>query len=128
MGYKVDYKTLGLKGSFNTIGPSFASAAAAPLSYYKFYSGEGGLRVPLIISGSPLNQKNGHSKAFTFETDITPTILDITDVPKPGRRYGGRTVEPMIGNLVPLLTGTAARASLPLLLYGNYYDSPKTVE
>lgn len=108
MGYNVDYKTLGLKGSFNTIGPSFASAAAAPLSYYKFYSGEGGLRVPLIISGNPLNQKNGHSKAFTFVTDITPTILDITDVPKPGRRYGGRTVEPMIGkSLVPLLTGSA---------------------
>ena len=44
--YNTDYDTLGLKGSFNTIGPSFASAAASPLAYYKFYAGEGGMRVP----------------------------------------------------------------------------------
>ena len=49
-GYNDDYDTLGLKGSFNTIGPSFASAAASPLAFYKFYAGEGGMRVPLIIA------------------------------------------------------------------------------
>ncbi len=50
-GYENDYEPLGLKDSFNRIGTSFASAAASPLSYYKFYSGEGGMRVPLIIAG-----------------------------------------------------------------------------
>ena len=31
-GYSVDYETLGLKGSFNALSPSFASAAASPLA------------------------------------------------------------------------------------------------
>ena len=53
-GYNNDYDTLGLKGSFNTIGPSFASAAASPLAYYKFYAGEGGMRVPLIVAGASI--------------------------------------------------------------------------
>ena len=53
LGYNTDYETLGLKGSYNTINPGFTSAAVSPLSFYKFYAGEGGLRVPLIISGGP---------------------------------------------------------------------------
>ena len=37
VGYHQDYDRLGLKGSYNSISPSFASAAASPLSFYKFY-------------------------------------------------------------------------------------------
>ena len=32
MGYSTDYETLGLKGSFSSIGPGFTSAAASPLA------------------------------------------------------------------------------------------------
>ena len=32
-GYSVDYETLGLKGSFNALSPSFDSAAASPLAF-----------------------------------------------------------------------------------------------
>ena len=56
LGYNTDYATLGLKGSYNTINPGFTSAAVSPLSFYKFYVGEGGLRVPLVISGLPLGE------------------------------------------------------------------------
>lgn len=110
-GYTNDYETLGLKGSFNSIGPSFASAAASPLSYYKFYSGEGGMRVPLIISGQPLQSKAATTSAFSFATDIAPTILELTGAKAPEERYGkvrygGRVVEPMIGrSLLPLING-----------------------
>jgi len=104
--YNDNYETLGLKGSFSTIGPSFASASASPLAYYKFYSGEGGMRVPLIIAGDRMVNKNSMSDAFTYVTDITPTILALTGVEKPPKRYGGRIVEPIIGrSLVPLVTG-----------------------
>lgn len=109
-GYSTDYETLGLKGSFNSIGPSFASAAASPLAYYKFYAGEGGMRVPLIIAGEPLDATRGLSDAFAWVTDITPTILELTGAKAPGERYGGRLVEPMIGrSLVPLVEGRADR-------------------
>jgi arylsulfatase A-like enzyme len=108
--YTTDYETLGLKGSFNSIGPSFASAAASPLAYYKFYSGEGGMRVPLIIAGEPLSVSQPVSNAFAYVTDITPTILDLSQVNQPAERFGGRRVEPIIGrSLVPLVRGEVSR-------------------
>lgn len=114
-GYENSYDTLGLKGSFNSIGPAFASAAASPLSYYKFYSGEGGMRVPLIIAGVGLETRVGKTGAFSFATDIAPTILDLAGAQAPQPRfgeirYGGRKVEPMSGrSLVPLLEGDTRR-------------------
>jgi arylsulfatase/uncharacterized sulfatase len=107
-GYSVDYETLGLKGSFNAINPGFSSAAASPLAYYKFYLGEGGMRVPMIIAGAGVEIKNQLTNAFAFVTDITPTILALTEVEPPPARYGGRAVEPMIGrSLTPLVEGSA---------------------
>ena len=107
-GYSVDYDTLGLKGSFNAINPGFASAAASPLAYYKFYLGEGGLRVPMIIAGQALAIKNQLSNASAYVTDVTPTILALTGVESPSSRYGGRLIEPIIGrSLLPLIDGSA---------------------
>lgn len=120
LGYSTDYETLGLKGSFNSIGPSFASAAASPLAYYKFHLGEGGLRVPLIISGVPLQDGGRIESAFTWVTDISPTILALAGADPPGDRYGGRVVEPMIGrNLLPLVEGRVDRVYEPTDVVGT---------
>jgi arylsulfatase A-like enzyme len=109
-GYNDDYDTLGLKGSFNTIGPSFASASASPLAYYKFYAGEGGMRVPLIIAGTSIPAQPRISNAFTYVTDITPTILELASVSPPTGRYGGRPVEELVGrSLLPLARGEVKR-------------------
>lgn len=114
-GYENNYDRLGLRGSFNSIGPSFASAAASPLSYYKFYSGEGGMRVPLIIAGEKLPSQSVMTSAFSFATDIAPTILEFagaeTPQPRFGElRFGGRKIEPMVGrSLVPLIAGQVDR-------------------
>ena len=108
LGYHIDYDRLGLKGSYNTISPSFASASASPLAFYKFYTGEGGMRVPLIISGEPVQQTGELSAAFTWATDITPTILALSGVAQPGGRYAGRPILPITGrDLTPVLTGEA---------------------
>ena len=108
LGYNTDYETLGLKGSFSTISPSFASAAVSPLAYYKFYAGEGGMRVPLIVAGESLPERGVLTDAFTFVTDITPTILSFAGVQPPDGRFGGRPVEAMIGrDLSPVLSGNA---------------------
>ena len=110
LGYDSDYDRLGLKGSFNTIGPSFASASASPLSHYKFYAGEGGMRVPLIIAGEPVRQPGELNRAFAWATDITPTILALSGTALPGERYAGRPVLPLIGrDLTPLLRGEIER-------------------
>ena len=104
--YNSDYETLGEKGSYSSIGPSFASASTAPFAWYKFFAGEGGLRVPLIVSGlsSPLNGEV--ADAFSWVTDIVPTILDVAQVGIPEGRYNEKTVEPIVGrSLLPLIEG-----------------------
>jgi arylsulfatase/uncharacterized sulfatase len=109
LGYNNDYETLGERGSYNTIGASFASAAAGPLGHYKFHAGEGGMRVPMIISGPSLNKAMqgtiSHSKAFV--KDLAPTILAIAGTQHPGTIYKGKSIEPVTGkNLLPVITGT----------------------
>lgn len=110
MNYTRELDRLGAKGAFNSIGPSWASAAASPLSGYKFFAGEGGLRTPLIVSGVPGMQGNRISKAFAHVTDIVPTILEVAGVPAHDGQYQGKTVEPMNGSsLVPVLKGVSER-------------------
>jgi arylsulfatase/uncharacterized sulfatase len=109
-GYTSEYETLGLKGSFNSISPSFASASASPLAFYKFYAGEGGLRVPLIIAGQSIVYKGELNHALSHVTDITPTILSLAGVETPNGRFGGRPVEAIVGrDLMPLIRGDVER-------------------
>lgn len=75
-GYQRDFEQHGGKRYYGGIGSEFAAAIAAPFSKYKYYTGEGGLRVPLVISG--LNFSSSQSDpAFCFITDIAPTIYDL---------------------------------------------------
>ena len=114
MGYNLDYDTLGLKGSYSTIGPSFASASASPLAYYKFYAGEGGMRVPLIIAGKAITTQPSLTQAFAWATDISPTILSLAGVSQPDQRYAGRPIQAMTGrDLTPLLSGKAEQVYGP---------------
>ncbi|MDP4765608.1 MAG: arylsulfatase [Pseudomonadales bacterium] len=104
--YNEDYATLGEQGSYNMIGPGFASAAASPLAYYKFFTSEGGMRVPMIISGMTTPLAGQVSAAFSYVTDLVPTILDITGTPGPGASYQGRAIQTLSGkSLVELLAG-----------------------
>ena len=110
LGYTSDYETLGQRGSYNSISPGFTSAAVSPLAYYKFYAGEGGLRVPLIISGEPLGNVVRQTNAFAWATDIAATILSMAGAALPGSRYGGRPVLPITGkDLMPLIDGRKKR-------------------
>jgi arylsulfatase/uncharacterized sulfatase len=113
-GYRSDYETLGERGSFNFIGHSWASASASPLAFYKMRTGEGGLRVPLVIAGVDGADVPVRSNAFAWVTDLAPTVLDLAGVPPPGPRRGGRAVEPMTGrSLLPLLRGETERVHPP---------------
>ena len=99
---------LGDKGAYTIMGPSWASAAASPLSGYKFYAGEGGIRTPLIIAGVPGSQQGQVQAGLTHVTDIAPTLLDLAGVAQPGTRYKGAPIEAMAGrSLLPVLKGEA---------------------
>jgi arylsulfatase/uncharacterized sulfatase len=108
VGYSQDVERLGERGTFAFIGPEFASAAAAPLAFFKLYAGEGGVRVPLIVAG-PGVRGGATTDAFAFVTDVAATILALAGADG-GAEHGGRRVHPVTGrDLAPVLTGAAAR-------------------
>ena len=106
--YKRDIDSLGAKGAYTVIGPSWGSAAASPLATYKFYSGEGGIRVPLIVAGVPGMPADKVQSSFTHINDIVPTLLELAGTQHPGTQYRGQPVEPIHGrSLLPALRGEA---------------------
>jgi len=78
-GYHRDFEHKGGKGFFGYMGTGFANAVSSPFSFFKYYTGEGGVRVPLIVSGKNI-PKNASSKEFCFFTDIAPTIYDMVGI------------------------------------------------
>jgi arylsulfatase/uncharacterized sulfatase len=78
-GYHRDFEGKGGKDYFGFMGTGFANAVSSPFSYFKYYTGEGGLRVPLVISGRGIPQ-HASSGEFTFFTDIAPTIYDMVGI------------------------------------------------
>ena len=101
---------LGDKGAYTIMGPSWASAAASPLSGFKFYAGEGGIRTPLIISGVPGMRQDQVQGSLTHVTDIAPTLLELAGIAQPGSSYKGQPIEVMAGrSLMPVLKGEVAQ-------------------
>ncbi len=92
-GYHSDKDRIDDKGYYGTAGPEFAHALASPFSFFKYYTGEGGVRTPLIISGKNI-PKGQQSKAFCFITDIVPTILELADM----EPVSNKTYAPITGN------------------------------
>ena len=115
--YNRDFDRLGSKGAYSVIGPNWARAATSPLSTYKFFAGEGGIRVPLIISGVPNMMKDASPRihqSLTHVNDIVPTLLDLAKVQHPGTSYKGQTIYPLTGHsLLPVISGTAKRVRGP---------------
>ena len=104
--YSVDIDDLGAKGAYTSIGPNWANAAASPGTFFKFYAGEGGVRVPLIVSG-PGIRKNIIENSFAHIKDIVPTILQISSTQDHKGSYKGKAVMPITGaSLLPVLQGT----------------------
>lgn len=106
-GYTWRLANLGEAGSLNFIGRDWASAISAPGRLYKFYASEGGVRVPLIMSGPGV--KAGLKVASpAFVTDVTPTLLELAGAaPQPAAAaMDGRSLR-------PVLTGSADRTHGP---------------
>ncbi len=77
-GYNNNLETLGERDSYVAIGPEWAQGAAGPLNLFKFHSGEGGVRVPLIMAGAGLPEAR-RVNGFSAVADIAPTLLAMVD-------------------------------------------------
>jgi len=108
-GYHDDPERAGEFRSVTSIGPEWALAAATPGNLFKFYASEGSLRVPLIVSGDGFLQE-GFNPALLFVSDITPSILEMANVPKDVQTTGVA----MTGrSFVPVLSGESERIYEP---------------
>lgn len=98
-GYSRRLDNLGEAGSYAYIGQNFASATASPGRLFKFYASEGGVHVPLIVSG-PGVRAGERIPSLAFVTDIAPTLLDLAGVaPRaaPGQiSMTGRSLAPVL--------------------------------
>ena len=95
--FDLSYERMGLKGSYVNYGPGWAGASGAPLTLFKGAASEGGMRVPLIISGPAGIQSGVTTDAFGFVTDITPTLLELAGVSAPTGSYDGKEIHPING-------------------------------
>ncbi|MCW5892039.1 MAG: arylsulfatase [bacterium] len=101
-GYTWDVATLGERGSLAFIGPEWAAAVSSPGSLFKFYTTEGGIRVPLVVAG-PGVASGTRVGTPTFVTDVAPTVVAMTGASADGGvAMTGRS-------LVPVLRGEAER-------------------
>jgi arylsulfatase A-like enzyme len=88
--YKTDMKpfdnsldNMGRPNSFVSLQGAWAEVTATPYSYFKTTTGEGGVRVPLIISGQGVTIKGVDATNKILGTDIMPTLLEIARAKRP---------------------------------------------
>ena len=104
--YHREVETLGQKGSWVAAGSHWGALSNTPLSGTKFSSGEGGVRVPLVISGFPSVFPGAVNREFAYITDLAPTLLEIAGLGSTLSSVAGQT---MTGkSLVPALVDNSA--------------------
>ena len=104
--FDLTYERMGLKGSYVNYGAGWATASGTPLSLYKGSASEGGMRVPFFVYYPRQLQVGMTTKAFTYVTDITPTLLELAGVAAPEGVHGDRSVHEIMGkSMVGMLSG-----------------------
>ncbi len=111
--YHREVETLGEKGSWVAAGSHWGVVANTPLQGQKFSAGEGGVRVPLIVTGLDSPASGTVHRGFVYATDIAATLLDIAGVTLPAANenlepISGRSLLPVIGNASASLRETHA--------------------
>ena len=101
-------------GSYVHYGPYWAEVSNTPLALIKGSPGEGGMRVPFILSLPPPLKgsiRDGSIvDAFAWGTDILPTLLELGGISLPGDEYRGQKLHRPTGkSLLPYLRGDTQR-------------------
>lgn len=89
-------------------------ASNTPFRFYKSQTFAGGVRVPWILSwpNAP-TALTGLRHQYQYVTDMTPTILELTGVPRPATRQGRPALEPDGVSFLSVLADPAAPTTHP---------------
>jgi arylsulfatase len=105
-GFDLSYDNMGLPNSYVSYEAGWAEAGTTPYAYYKTTTGQGGVRVPFIVSGQDIANKGQFvSSGNSMVTDVTPTIMDWAGIIKPTIHNGIELYDFAGKSLVPFLTG-----------------------
>lgn len=107
-GYRRAIDGLGGPGSMNFIGPEWANATATPGALFKFYTTDGGVRVPLLVAG-PGVKAGLRADGNAFATDLAPTLLELAGGAPAGP--GARSIDGR--SQAPVLSGATAAVREP---------------
>jgi arylsulfatase len=89
-------------------GMGWGSACSGPLDLFKMTVGEGGIRSPMIVAG-PGVTGGRQIDAFSYVTDLMPTMLKMAGLDHP-KTYRGREVARMSGrSLMGVLSGAESQ-------------------
>jgi len=88
---------MGRRDSYVWLGAGWGHAAVTPLSLYKSYTAEGGIRTPAIVYSSSGRFESSIRGDLLTVMDIAPTLLELAGVDHPGTRYADRDILPMTG-------------------------------
>ena len=97
---------MGRKKSFIDLGAQWAQVAAVPSPMYKGFTTDGGIHTPAIVSYPGMPNKGRIIGEVAHVMDVMPTVLEVANIPQPGKAFGGREVLPIQGkSLVPAIQG-----------------------
>lgn len=102
-------RQMGGPGSLFSYGCGWANASNTPLSYYKHYAHEGGIRAPMIAHWPAGIKDRGSLRPHVGHVmDLMATAVELADADYP-TEYAGHAILPMEGqSLVPAFNGEAA--------------------
>ena len=128
--FSQEFDHIGRGDAFSFIGTDFAYASTGGLQWWKWFIGEGGVRVPLVIV-PPKNQEfvleSQISNEFVSVKDVPTTILDYAGVSHPQTDFKGRKIAAPSGvSTRPYLEGKISKPrtedqSYVFELFGNSY-------
>jgi arylsulfatase len=128
--FSQDFDHIGRGDSYSFIGTDWANAATGGLQWWKWFIGDGGIRVPLIVvppKGEEFVRAGQKPSGFVSVKDVPMTVLDYAGVTHPQSTFKGRQIVPPSGvSLRPFFEGDADRPRteeqwVAFELFGNAY-------
>lgn len=93
--FSQEFDHIGRGDTFGFIGTDWADAATGSLQWWKWFIGEGGVRVPLIVvppKGLQFARAGQKTEEFAHVKDVPMTILDYAGVEHPQTNYKERKI------------------------------------
>ena len=128
--FSQDFDDIPRGNSMTFLGTDWAAAANGSLQWWKWFIGEGGIRVPMIVvppKNTAFTRSGEMTNEYAYAKELPMTILDYAGVEHPQTKFKDRKITPPSGvSLRPYLAGeeSAPRTEeewVVFELFGNAY-------